>query len=676
MEEPKLVDINVVKNYYNELFTNSLLESLQKETSTESLIVSFLHYSNLLNPNNQLDQIEVKSDYMESEEEVTSYVKCVMQKSTSHRLEELNEMERNLNHFDYSINEEEFERQIENMFNYLNSLLESYYDEYTKGVVEPLPKDITQILKRITIEKEGEIYRLFNQTMEESQMIQILLIMLSNVIRGILDTPKGRELIFSNYNICKILLKAIYIQNIYIQILTLKNLRKYIIEDKKECLCIHAKMIKICLFSNSLCSVNRANGILQWLLIEDKYVNQIFDFYFLKKMKKTLEKPYNIQRLRILDFIVDGINSNNETCVSVFQIKKESSKQGLEKYYENNKDPMDPSKSDNMQLFEENYETYTLQDMPYFEKREIQEIMEKNKLIVKEVAQLTKMNVYKYLYTIYCNNDILLKVNVLEIFSKLIKHVHYCERTEENICLLFLVLNDLKDPNQEILHISIMNALISYAMINESILSYIINAHSHVVLHKIVEYLNNDGSDVEKTVIGLNAFGYFFSEKESSDIFLKMHPKIYMTAVEKINTHAHKNILKHSINVWLFIMASKSKMELWLKQLIHDILLDKVLMVLKEIDDTSLQTNIFNLLFLMIPCDICNNILKETWLINNLPATYDRDEFHLKMSRYNFFSAFLKEYDEIIKNNNMYAYNVIKNYINKFRDSNQKSEYQ
>ncbi|CRH03698.1 conserved Plasmodium protein, unknown function [Plasmodium relictum] len=668
MDKNTILELNDVKFYYNKVFTNELLVSLQKEMKIEDLIFSYSHYSNLLSGNEHFDKYEIESDYLKSDDEIKNLNNYLLDQNNIHMKQKTYDSEEILNYFDPYITEENFEEKIEKTFQDLNNILKS---SYAKNEIEDSSKiDINEILQNLKVEKEQQYYKIFELRLEKNQMHQITLIMIAFIIRSIFNLSLGRKLIFSNKNINHILLRALYIQNIYVQIFTLKNIKRYIVEDREYCDKIHLKMIKICIFSKSLCSFNRANEIILILVKENKQVNDIFDFYFLKKLKKSLEKSDNIQRLRLLDFIADNMNINNEAICNIFQINKKNC------YSNENINFLKGDKLDSTHLsitfeddknlenlsFESDYENCSFDDISFINQKCVSEIMNKYCLKLNEICKITKINIYKYLHMIYLKDDLLLKINVLEIFSKLIKNIHYCDTISENIHFLRIVLNDLKKSDEDILHLNILNSIISYSKINSLVLNFILNAHSNILMKTIIKFLCDSSMNVEKLIVGIKSFGYFFSIKESCEILLKLNPNIHLISIEKITSHSHVNVLRHSINIWLRIIPSNSKEYGWLKDLIHNILFEKVISILKEIEDMIVQINIYNLLEIMINYDICDLLLKEQWLIKSLLGNFQNNSYELKMSRYNFFMAFYQVNKTIISNNS-YADNIINNFI-------------
>ncbi|CRG95939.1 conserved Plasmodium protein, unknown function [Plasmodium gallinaceum] len=668
MDSNNVLDLNDVKCYYNKVFTNELLLSLEKEIKIEDLIFSYSYYSNLLGGNENFDKHEIENDYLKSDDEIINSNNYLIEENKMYMKKNTYDSEGTLNYFDPYITEEEFEEKIEKTFYDLNNILKSSYTENKVGDFNKV--DLNEVLQNLKVEKVQEYYQIFELRLEKNQMYQIILIMIAFIIRSIFNLSLGRKLIFSNKNINNILLRALYIQNIYIQIFTLRNIKKYIIEDGEYCDKIHLKMLKICIFSKSLCSFNRANEIILLLVKENKKVNEIFDFYFLKKLKKSLEKSDNIQRLRLLDFITDNINLNNEAFVDIFQVNKK-------KCYNNEiENLLKDDKSDATHLsiiykddqnlenftFDSDYENCTFNDISFVDQNCVKEMMNKYCLKLNDICKMIKINIYKYLHMIYLKDDLLLKINVLEIFSKLIKNIYYCDAVSENINFLHTVLNDLKKSNEEILHLNILNSIISYSKINPLVLSFILNSHSNILMKTTIQFLCDCSMNVEKIIVGIKSFGYFFSIKESCEILLKLNPNIHLISIEKISSHSHVNVLRHSINIWLRIIPSKSMDFVWFKDLIHNILFEKIITILKEIDDILIQINIYNLLEIMINYDICDLLLKEQWLIKSLLGNFENNSYELKMSRYNFFMSFYKANKTSISNNS-YADNIINNFI-------------
>lgn len=668
-----VLGINIVKKYYNQIFTNELLESLQKEMQIENLIFSYMYYSNLFSTGVNIDKIIIDDNYLKSDDEVKKLNDDIMKQSKTYIKNDLENVHKNVNFFDHNVSEHDFEENLERTFEGLNEILESFGDELEPkdtNISSNKTDDLSFVLENLNFIENIEegCFNLFHLKLEKEEVYRITLTMIAYILRGIFTLKLGRKLIFSNETITTILFKALYIQNIYVQIFTLKNLKKYIVDDAEECADVHLKMIKLCLFSKSLCAFNRANEIIFYLLKSNKHVEEIFDFYFLKKMKRTLELHNNIQRLRILDVIADSLNLKNEKMYKIFQIEKKERKIDAainhvtllgNTFYPDIYEPN--SQTD---LLESDSENYISGDITYLSSDELNRVMTKYKLSVQEIMKLTKINIYKYLHLIYVKDDLLLKINVLEVFGKLVKNISYASTVKANINFLSEVLKDLGDPMQEILHVSILNSLISYYQINSVILNFIITAHSNILLKKIIEYINERNTDVERLIIGIKAFGFFFSTKEAAKILLELDPDIHVSCIDQISTHSHPDVLMHSINIWVLIMASKSVSQEWMEQIIHTRLFERVIIILKEIDDSLIQVNIFELLKLMISYSICDLILSEKWLINSLTETFKNTNFQLKKSRYTFFEAFFSAYEDDIKNNT-YAYNIIKKYLQK-----------
>ncbi|SBT71975.1 conserved Plasmodium protein, unknown function [Plasmodium malariae] len=690
-----ILELNAVKGYYNKVFTNTLLQTLQRDIKVEDLIFSYNHYSNLLveNKNYDDDYHEISSDYLKSDDEMDKVSPNSFDKNKHLGMEY--SKEDTINYFDPSISEETFEEKIEKTFDYLNNFIKSFCEESHMNKSGEM-EIINSLMQTLEIEKVNEEqYQIFNMCFDKFQIYQITLIVLAYILRSIFNLSLGRKIIFSNE-----LLRALYEQNIYVQIFTLKNLKKYIIQDGEDCDKIHLKMIKICIFSKSLCSFNRAYEILLHLIKDNKQVSEIFDFYFLKKLKKSLENLNNIPRLRFLDLICDSINLNAAKICDIFRISKKNSliinKEGnnlLKGEGENNHSSnllADSSnllpdsanlsadvhtRNANFQVhnfsFESEYEeeVCTFGEISYIYQKTVDEKMKKYNLKIKDICKMTKINIYKYLHMIYLKDDLLLKINVLEIFSKLIQNIYYCDAVFENTYFLHTVLNDLKNMSDEgeILHLSIFNSIISYSKINSSVLSFLINAHSNILMTRIIDYLSESSNkNNEKLIVGIKSFGYFFSFKQCSQILLNIKSNVHLLAINNINTHAHTNVLRHSINIWVKILPSKSMNFEWFKDLIHTILFNKITVVLKEIDDTLIQMNIYQLLEIMITYNIAHLILKEQWLIRSLQGNFENNSYELKMSRYNFFKEFYQFSKNIIISD-PFADNLIKNFIEKLK---------
>ncbi|KAI4835597.1 hypothetical protein MKS88_004809 [Plasmodium brasilianum] len=721
-----ILELNAVKGYYNKVFTNTLLQTLQRDIKVEDLIFSYNHYSNLLveNKNYDDDYHEISSDYLKSDDEMDKVSPNSFDKNKHLGME--HSKEDTINYFDPSISEETFEEKIEKTFDYLNNFIKSFCEESQMNKSGEM-EIINSLMQTLEIEKVNEEqYQIFNMCFDKFQIYQITLIVLAYILRSIFNLSLGRKIIFSNERINEILLRALYKQNIYVQIFTLKNLKKYIIQDGEDCDKIHLKMIKICIFSKSLCSFNRAYEILLHLIKDNKQVSEIFDFYFLKKLKKSLENLNNIQRLRFLDLICDSINLNAAKICDIFRISKKNSliinKEGnnlLKGEGENNHSTNLLADSSNLLTdssnlladssnlladssnllanssnlladsanlsadvhtrnanfqvhnfsFESEYEeeVCTFGEISYIYQKTVDEKMKKYNLKIKDICKMTKINIYKYLHMIYLKDDLLLKINVLEIFSKLIQNIYYCDAVFENTYFLHTVLNDLKNMSDEgeILHLSIFNSIISYSKINSSVLSFLINAHSNILMTRIIDYLSESSNkNNEKLIVGIKSFGFFFSIKQCSQILLNIKSNIHLLAINNINTHAHTNVLRHSINIWVKILPSKSMNFEWFKDLIHTILFNKIIVVLKEIDDTLIQMNIYQLLEIMITYNIAHLILKEQWLIRSLQENFENNSYDLKMSRYNFFKEFYQFSKNIIISD-PFADTLIKNFIEK-----------
>ncbi|SOV79155.1 conserved Plasmodium protein, unknown function [Plasmodium sp. gorilla clade G3] len=704
----RVLILNDVKDYYDKIFTSEVLISLQKDIRLEDLMFSYNYYSHLIYENDNVDEIYViPSDYLNSDDELdynindNNKLKCyLLREGKRMNMCNVNYRYSNdeiINYFDPLISEEEFEEKIEKTFEFLNNLLLSLdhdnndmnNNHHDRSKSSNKLHLINQICINLNVRKEDDnIYKLNNIEVDKNQINQITLIIIAYIITCIFKLSMGRKLIFSNKNINDMLFRTLHLQNIYIQIYTLKNLKKYIIEDGELCDIIHLKMIKVCIFSKSLCSFNRANDILLHLLREKKnYSYDIFDFYFLRKLKYSLEHSDNIERLRLLDFISDCINvSNDEKLCNLFK---------LNELYSQNKTPFSKNENTNVnhnnnsnninisniyQLSnidtqlkehkefngdcdEDDDEHMNMDDIIYSEVHGLKDIMSKNKYKKKDIYLMIRINLYKYLHMIYLKDDLLLKINVLEIFSKLIQNINYCNGLDkENSYLLHSVLYDLKEKDEYILHLSILNSLISYSYMNESILHYLINSNSHILIKTILQYIDNKEGDVEKLIVGIKAFGFFFSYKESCNLLLNLNKNSHLVVINHISTHSNTNVLLHSINIWLKILISKPMDDAWFKNIIHSILLEKLILILKEIDDNNIKTNIFKLLQLMIPYDIATTILNEQWIIKSLHDEFENKTYDLKISRHKFFVALYQHNKDIISNN-AYADNLIRNFI-------------
>ncbi|SCP05995.1 conserved Plasmodium protein, unknown function [Plasmodium ovale] len=678
-----LLDLSALKNYYNKVFTKEVLQNFQKEMKVEDVIYSYNYYSNLYSEY-KTDIHEVGSDYLKSDEEVEKINSNLLNRSKKVNTEDNDEED--INYFDPMISEEAFEEKIEKTFENLNNFLKSLSSE--SDINAENERDvINDVLQRLKVEKinEGNIhmedeeyYQLFDAQLNKVQLCQMTVIMLAYIIRSIFYLTEGRKIIFSNENINRILLKGVYMQNVYVQIFTLKNLKKYLVEDGENYDKMHIQIIKICIFSNSLCSYNRAHEILSLLISNSKHINEIFDFYFLKKIKKTLEHSNNIQRLRLLDLIADSINMNHEKIYDMFRIDKKNDSIKLEegsaipqegKFLPNGLSPFNFPNGDifdcNTFFFESDYEKdcYTLDDISFIEPNFVKEKMNKHNLSINKLCKMVKINVYKYLYKVYIKDDLLLKVNVLEVFSKLVQNEYYSNSVMENIHFLQTILNDLKEPDEEILHMSIMNSIISYTNINTAVFNFLVNAHSNILLKKIVEFLPNSSNvNVERIIVGIKSFGYFFSIKQTSKLLMNIDSDVHMLAINNINSHAHINVLRHSINIWIKILPSESMSFQWFQNLIYRILFKKVIIILREINDPLIHTNIFQLLQIMVNFDIAHLILEEHWLVKSLQRNFETDCYELKMSRYQFFTS-LYEINKSIITNNAYAHNLIRNFV-------------
>ncbi|VTZ67668.1 conserved Plasmodium protein, unknown function [Plasmodium chabaudi chabaudi] len=658
-----ILDLNAVKGYYNKVFTNELVLKLQKDIKIEDLIFSYSYYSNLGSENSNFDNYEISSDYLKSDNEIDQSNSNSFYNDKKFRIENEEEEEEPINYFDPNVSEQMFDDKIKKTFEYLNNFLKSFYTNNFSNETNDT-EIINYIVDTLKVEKENdESYKIYDMNFDKSQISQITLIIIAYIIKNLFDLSLGRKLIFSNENINKLLLKAIYMQNIYIQIFTLKNLKKYLIEDGEYYDTAHLKMIKMCIFSKSLCSFNRANDIIIRLIKENKQVNEIFDYYFLKKLKKNLEQSDIIQRLRLLDLIIDCINLNNSYVYEAFKLesKPENDSINYEKKIKDIENVVQNLYNNNTQAFET---CYTSDDVSFIDKEILKYNMDKNNLNINDVCKLIKINIYKYLIIIYLKNDLLLKINVLEIFSKLAQNKYFCNAFE-NTYFLHIILNDLNNLDEEILHINILNSLISYSNMSPQLLNVVINAHSNCLIKKINDYISDTSCiNNENLIIGLKAFGYFFSINEASKIFLSINPNIYITAINTINTHAHTNVLRHAINIWIKILPYECNNSDFFKKIVHDFLFKKIITVLKEISDTIIQINIYELLQKIINYDITELIINEQWLIKSLQNNFESNTYDLKMSRYNFFKSLYKVHQNIIINNS-YANNIINNFLEK-----------
>ncbi|CAD2099799.1 conserved Plasmodium protein, unknown function [Plasmodium vinckei] len=658
-----ILDLNAVKGYYNKVFTNERVLKLQKDIKIEDLIFSYSYYSNLGAENSNFDNFEISSDYLKSDNEIDQSNANSFYNDKKFRIEN-EEEEEPINYFDPNVSEQMFDEKIKKTFEYLNNFLKSFYiDNFSNETNDT--EIINYVVDTLKVEKENnESYKIYDMNFDKTQISQITLIIIAYIIKNLFDLSLGRKLIFSNENINKLLLKAIYMQNIYIQIFTLKNLKKYLIEDGEYYDTTHLKMIKMCIFSKSLCSFNRANDIIIRLIKENKQVNEIFDYYFLKKLKKNLEQSDIIQRLRLLDLIIDCINLNNSYVYEIFKLKSkpENDSTNYEKKIKDIENVIhNLCTNNNSQAFEE---SYTFDDISFIDKEILKHNMEKNNLNIDDVCKLIKINIYKYLIIIYLKNDLLLKINVLEIFSKLAQNKYFCDAFE-NTYFLHIILNDLNNLDEDILHINILNSLISYSNMSPQLLNVVINAHSNCLIKKINDYISDTSCiNNEKLIIGLKAFGYFFSINEASKIFLSINPNIYVTVINTINTHAHTNVLRHAINIWIKILPYEYNNSDFFKKIVHDFLFKKIITILKEISDTIIQINIYELLQKIINYDIAELIINEQWLIKSLQDSFESNTYELKMSRYNFFKSLYKVHQNIIINNS-YANNIINNFLEK-----------
>ncbi|ANQ06416.1 Uncharacterized protein PCOAH_00006980 [Plasmodium coatneyi] len=688
-EQKHIIEVNAIKGYYKKTFTNELLLSLQKEINIEDLLYSYNYYSNLLTEDDKFDNEEVGSEYLKSEDEQEELPPSGTDKKYKVRKEDSGEDM--INYFDPTVSEELYEEKIEQTFEYLDNFLKAFYvpnDMNKSGEMEI----INDVVKNLVIEKvNDEEYKILDMQCEKSQIYEITLIIIAYIIRNIFSLSLGRKIIFSNEKMTNLLLRALYKQNIYIQIFTLKNLKKYIMEDG-ECLQdIHLKMIKICIFSKSLCSFNRSNEMVKLLVKENKHVSEIFDLYFLKKLKKSLEHSDNVQRLRLLDLIAECANINSQQICNIFQTKKKKSvmqenvEQDVGMSHQGEKkethtggdvphgttDKYDDDANLENFTYDSNYEEEecTYDDISFVSKNIVQDEMKKHNIQLSQICKMVKINVYKYLYMLYQKEDLLLKINVLEIFSKFVQNEYYSDCTVQNCYLLHTVLKDLHNPDDDVLPLSILNSLICYAKISSALLHFIITAHDNILMKTIIYYLANDSTNgssanVEKLIVGIKSFGYFFSMKASCQALVNLNQNAHLIVINNINTHSHTNVLKHAINIWIKIIPAECMGAQWNKQLIHDVLFQKVITILKEIDDQEVQINTYQLLRVMIPYSIADFIIQEQWLIRTLQSSFGNNSYELKMSRYNFFKE-LYELNKITITNDAFADNLISNFLEK-----------
>ncbi|SCO74645.1 conserved Plasmodium protein, unknown function [Plasmodium vivax] len=686
-----IVEVNAIKGYYKKTFTNELLLSLQKEINVEDLLYSYNYYSNLLTEDDKFDNEEVGSEYLKSEDELEELPPSGGDKKYTVRKEDSDEDM--INYFDPTVSEELYEEKIEQTFEYLDNFLKAFYvpnDMNKSGEMDI----INDVVKNLVIEKiNDDEYKILDMQCEKSQIYEITLIIIAYIIRNIFSLSLGRKIIFSNEKMTSLLLRALYKQNIYIQIFTLKNLKKYMMEDGESLQDIHLKMIKICIFSKSLCSFNRSNELVQLLVKENKHVSEIFDLYFLKKLKKSLEHSDNVQRLRLLDLISECANVNSQQICDIFRTKKKkknttqesdeqdggTSDQG-EKEETHTGGDVSPAttNTDDVAINLENF-TYdseyeegecTYDDISFVGKNLVEEEMKKHNVQLSQICKMIKINVYKYLHMIYQKEDLLLKINVLEIFSKFVQNEYYSDSTVQNCYFLHTVLKDLHNADDEVLPLSILNSLICYAKISSPLLHFIINTHDNILMKTIICYLTNDSthggsnSNVEKLIVGIKSFGYFFSLKESSQALVSLNPNAHLTVINNISTHSHTNVLKHAINIWVKILPAECMGAEWNKQLIHDVLFQKVITILKEIDDEEVLINTYQVLKVMVPYSIADFIIQEQWLIRTLQSSFGNNSYELKMSRYNFFKE-LYELNKITITNDAFADNFISNFLEK-----------
>ncbi|EUD64423.1 hypothetical protein C922_05198 [Plasmodium inui San Antonio 1] len=690
-EQKGILEVNVIKGYYKKTFTNELLHSLQNEINVEDLLYSYNYYSHLLTGDDKFDNEEMGSEYLKSEDELEESPPSHEDKKYKVRKEDSDEDM--INYFDPTITEELYEEKIEQTFQYLDNFLKAFYvpNDMNKSSEMEI---INDVVKNLVIEKiNNDEYKILDMQCEKSQIYEITLIIIAYIIRNIFSLSLGRKIIFSNKKITSLLLRALYKQNIYIQIFTLKNLKKYIMEDG-ECLQdIHLKMIKICIFSKSLSSFNRSNEMIQFLVKENKHVSEIFDFCFLEKLKKSLEHSDNVQRLRLLDLISECANINSQQICDIFRTKKkkknmtqEDAEQdgGTSDQGENEEthtgDDVPPATTDTDDDVDVNLENFTYDseyeeekctydDISFVSKNVVEEEMKKHNVKLSQICKMIKINVYKYLYMIYQKDDLLLKINVLEIFSKFVQNEYYSDSTVQNCYFLHTVLNDLHNSNDDVLPLSILNSLICYAKINSALLHFIITAHDNILIKTIIHYLTKDSthgssSNMEKLIVGIKSFGYFFSLKESSEALVSLNPNAHLIIINNINTHSHTNVLKHAINIWIKILPAECMGAEWNKQLIHDVLFQKLITILKEIEDEEVQINTYQVLRAMVPYSIVDLIIQEHWLLRTLRSSLENKSYELKMSRYNFFKE-LYELNGITITNDAFSDNLISNFLEK-----------
>ncbi|GAW82801.1 hypothetical protein, conserved [Plasmodium gonderi] len=682
-----IIEVNAIKAYYKKTFTNELLLTIQKEINIEDLLYSYNYYSSLLTEDDKFDNEEVGSDYLKFEDEIEE--SKMLDSDKKYKVRKENSDEDMINYFDPNINEELYEEKIEQTFVYLDNFLKSFHVSNDNNNSDDM-HIINEILQNLVVEKINEDeYKILNMQCEKSQIYEITLIIIAYIIRNIFNLSLGRKIIFCNEKMTNLLLRALYKQNIYIQIFTLKNLKKYMIEDGEYYEDIHLKMIKICIFSKSLCSFNRSSEIVKLLVKENIQVNEIFDLDFLKKLKRTLENSDNIQRLRLLDLISECANINSKQICDIFLIKKKKNKpldsdekdsnseKEKEETYNNDFPSSGTGKNDdiiNLEMFsyDSEYEEgkCTYDDISFVSKNLVEEEMKNHNLKLSDMCKMIKINVYKYLHMIYEKEDLLLKINVLEIFSKFVQNEYYSDNsTVENSYFLHTVLKDLKNVDDEILPLSILNSLICYAKMNSSLLHFIVNTHDNILLKTIIYYLtsNADSSsnvNVEKLIVGLKSFGYFFSLKESSQVLMNLNSSAHLIAINNISTHSHTSVLRHALNIWTKILSSESMSFEWYKELIHNILFQKVIAILKELDDETIQINTYEVLHAMVTYDITDFIIQEHWLLRTLKNNFVNNSYELKMSRYNFFNH-LYELNKITITNDAFADNLISNFLEK-----------
>ncbi|GAB68279.1 hypothetical protein PCYB_131540 [Plasmodium cynomolgi strain B] len=435
------------------------------------------------------------------------------------------------------------------------------------------------------------------------------------------------------------------------------------------------------------------NDVVKNLVIEK--IND--DEYKILDMQCEKSQIYEIT-LIIIAYIIRNIfslkcaNINSQQICNIFQTKKKkknmtqenaeqdggTSDQGEKEETHTGGDvPPATTDTDDADVNLENFtydseyeeEECTYDDISFVSKNLVEEEMKKHNVQLSQICKMIKINVYKYLYMIYKKDDLLLKINVLEIFSKFVQNEYYSNSTVENCYFLHTVLKDLHKSDDEVLPLSILNSLICYSKINSALLHFIISTHDNILMKTIISYLTNDSthgssSNVEKLIVGIKSFGYFFSLKESSQALLSLNSNAHLIVINNINTHSHTNVLKHAINIWVKILPAECMGAEWNKQLVHDVLFQKVITILKEIDDTEVQINAYQVLRFMVPYSIADFIIQEQWLIRTLKSSFGNNSYELKMNRYNFFKE-LYELNKITITNDAFADNLISNFLEK-----------